>query len=173
MKCDRPRSRSFHKQFPAGPRHPAIKGVCRRCRRKDSPITHVYHHHHHHYYLDLPDDAQRFHRSDHSITGRFSPRLSPQISTIWEPPPEYDEFPTRQDGIHDSSHDRTVAVKLPTQQEVCSYPERAELSALNLGDKVRNTRAELAELAANHEVRPGSVVTGSQGQSFSGSRPGS
>ena len=137
--CGRSRSKSFHKEFPAGPSHPEMKGVCRRC-RGDAPITHV-HHHHHHY----------FHRSDHSITGRASSRVSSLIFPVREPPPEYDKFPTRRDSIHDSGQDRTVAIELPTQQEVYSHSERAELAAINPGDIVRNTRAELP---ANHEVSP-------------------
>ncbi|KAK1980500.1 hypothetical protein LZ30DRAFT_689874 [Colletotrichum cereale] len=47
--CGRGRSKTFHRRFPAGPEHPPVKGICRRC-RLDGELTHI-HIHHHHWYI--------------------------------------------------------------------------------------------------------------------------
>ena len=57
VRCKRSRSSTFHRQFPAGPGYPTVKGICRRCCGSDEvPTVHV--HHHHWYILEEPTDKQ-------------------------------------------------------------------------------------------------------------------
>lgn len=58
-RCERSRSGTFHRRYPAGPGCPTVKGVCRRCRGPDEPPEVQIHIHHHHWtVLENPEDGQ-------------------------------------------------------------------------------------------------------------------
>lgn len=101
--CNKSRSSTFHRQFPAGPGYPTVKGVChrRRCRGSDE-VSMVHIHHHHWYILQEPPNSQVEELAEplHSSLGkRESFRQSsqhghPEQSELPASPPPYQRLPS-------------------------------------------------------------------------------
>ena len=120
-RCGRCRSKRFHQEFPAGPGHPQVEGVCRRCLSlpPDNPVLHIHYHH----WLHPPRLSPGVPQDDHQEVSQPSPQHAgcPRSPLLSDPPPEYAEYPAHQDNFQD---------------------RRVELTA-DQGDSIHNTRAEL------------------------------
>ncbi|KAI1416929.1 hypothetical protein F5Y13DRAFT_153345 [Hypoxylon sp. FL1857] len=104
--CGRSRSRAFHRQYPAGPGYPEVKGVCAECRSLPSSSNRNERdiHIHHHHWLHLSDELELV-PPERTSPSRSAPKkaLTPAAprnkSSNPDPPPGYSELPADQNDI--------------------------------------------------------------------------
>src|SRR5687767_6741475 len=129
VRCKRSRSSTFHRQFPAGPGYPTVKGVCRRCRGSDE-VSMVHIHHHHWYILEESTDSQTLGSAEllHSSIGKEeSPRRGsqhghPEQSELPASPPPYQRLPPGRAELADGSTSAPSDIVIDRGPAIASPP---------------------------------------------------